>query len=150
MIQNERWVNQDDLKIAVTSKVDSSVATPHQDIYYGFAGKLQLLDDGLLTIHLSIELDKFFRQNVQSFLKRNGGTAVSAGVSTTLLGPNSVGRTRSEVKLKYYDTPVCRWLAVTARPSTGRFWTRKISDGTGTAPVERLPLNRRNGNGRQP
>ncbi|KAJ7773795.1 hypothetical protein B0H16DRAFT_1450614 [Mycena metata] len=87
-----------------------------------------------------------------SFLKRNEG-------------PNSVGKTRNELKVhksgpidhleqdlkpKYFDTPVYRWIAVTARLSTGRFWTRKICDGTGTAPVERVPSNRHNGNGRQP
>ncbi|KAJ7762249.1 hypothetical protein B0H16DRAFT_1455854 [Mycena metata] len=100
-------------------------------------------------------------QNIRSFLKRNEGTAVSACLSTTVLGPNSVGKTRNELKVhksgpidhleqdlkpKYFDTPVYRWIAVTARLSTGRFWTRKICDGTGTAPVERVPSNRHSGN----
>ncbi|KAJ7715401.1 hypothetical protein B0H16DRAFT_1477457 [Mycena metata] len=51
---------------------------------------------------------------------------------------------------EYPDRPVSRRFTVPARCSTGRFWTSEITNGTGTAPVERVPSIRRDGNGRQP
>ncbi|KAJ7748109.1 hypothetical protein B0H16DRAFT_1461784 [Mycena metata] len=83
-------------------------------------------------IDLFSALNNFFSQNIRFFLKRNED------------------HLEQDLKPKYYDRPVCRWLTITARLSTCCFWTRKISDGTGAAPVERVLSNRRNGNGQQP
>ncbi|KAJ7710282.1 hypothetical protein B0H16DRAFT_1480682 [Mycena metata] len=69
-----------------------------------------------------IALNKILSQNIWSFLKRNEGKTHN-GLKVHRSGP--IDHLEQDLKPKYYDTPVYRWLAVTARLSTGRFWRAK-------------------------